>query len=144
MRLHSYLFFTGRTRAAMSRYQEILGGDLEIMGLDDLPPGEDMTFESSDDFVVHAALTFGDGDLLMASDDPSGAAVGMKGAALSLTLDDPDEVVRVFDALAEGGSIEMPLGPTFWSPSFGSCVDRFGVVWMVSLDDVSETSGSDA
>ncbi len=138
MTLHPYIFFTNTARVAMTRYQEILGGELEIMGATELPEGEQMPFEVSEDFVMHAGLTFGDGNLLMASDDPTGDGTGVKGAALHLSLADPDEVRRVFDALSEGGSVEMALEPTFWSPLFGSCVDRFGTSWMISLEGEAE------
>ena len=134
MSLHPYLFFTNTTRAAMSRYREILGGELEIMSAAELPEGEEPPCEAPADMVVHAALTFGDGDLLMASDDPTGDGSGVKGAAVNLTLTDRDEARRIFEALAQGGRIDMPLGETFWSPLFGSCVDRFGVSWMVNVE----------
>jgi PhnB protein len=133
MSLHPYLFFTSTTREAMARYHEILGGDLEIMSAADLPAGEDMPFDASADFVIHAALTLGDGGLLMASDDPTGDGSGVKGAAVNLTLDDADEGRRIFESLAEGGRVDMALGETFWSPLFGSCVDRFGVAWMINV-----------
>lgn len=133
MSLHPYLFFTNTTREAMTRYQEVLGGQLDIMSAAELPPGEEMPFEAPEDFVVHAALTFGDGDLLMASDDPTGDGAGVKGAALNLTLADAAEARRVFEELLDGGQVEMPLGETFWSPLFGSGVDRFGVTWMVNV-----------
>ncbi len=140
MSLHPYLFFTNTCREAMTRYQEILGGELEIMAVGDMPAGEaeQMPFEAPADMVVHAALTFGDGDLLMASDDPTGDGSGVRGAALALTFGDQAEARRVFDALAEGGEIQMPLGPTFWSPLFGSGVDRFGVAWMVDVEASEE------
>jgi PhnB protein len=133
MSLHPYLFFTNTTRAAMTRYHEILGGQLDIMSAADLPAGEEPPFETADDFVIHAALMLGGDALLMASDDPTGDGSGVKGAAINLTLDDVDDARRIFDALADGGSIEMALGETFWSPLFGSCVDRFGVTWMVNV-----------
>jgi PhnB protein len=134
MSLHPYLFFTNTTRDAMTRYQEVLGGQLDIMSAADLPAGEEMPFEAPEDFVIHAALTFGGGDLLMASDDPTGDGAGVKGAALNLTLPDAAEARRIFEELLEGGTVEMPLGETFWSPLFGSGVDRFGVTWMVNVD----------
>ena len=133
MSLHPYLFFTNTSREAMSRYQEIFGGQLDIMSFADLPAGENPPFEAPDDFVIHAALMFGDGDLLMASDDPTGDGAGVKGAAINVTFTDQDEARRIFDALADGGDVQMPLGETFWSPLFGSCVDRFGVSWMVNF-----------
>lgn len=133
MSLHPYLFFTNTTREAMTRYQEILGGRLDIMSASELPDGEATPFEAPDDFVIHAALTFGDGDLLMASDDPGGDGSGVKGAAINLTVTDHDDARRIFEALADGGTVGMALGETFWSPLFGMCVDRFGVSWMVNV-----------
>jgi len=134
MALHPYLFFANDAREAMTRYQEILGGELEIMGVADMPEGEPSPFEADDDLVIHASLAFGESSLLMASDDPAGDGSGVKGASLSLDFADQAEARRVFDAFAEGGRIEMPLAETFWSPLFGSCVDRFGVSWMISCD----------
>lgn len=139
--LHPYLFFTNTARAAMTRYQEILGGRLDILGAEQMPPGETMPFEPGPDFVVHAALVFEDGSMIMASDDPTGD--GAKGAAVNLGYDDQDEARTVFEALADGGEIFMPLEATFWSPLFGSCIDRFGVNWMVNVTpDVAAETGT--
>jgi PhnB protein len=88
--------------------------------------------EMAPDAVMHAALTLPDGSLIMGSDDPTGDGGGVKGVALHLSYEDLDEVRRAFDALAEGGEVQMPLEPVFWSPLFGACVDRFGVSWMLS------------
>lgn len=139
MSLHPYLFFTNTTRAAMTRYQEILGGTLDIMEVDDMPQGEadGMPFEAPEGMVIHAALAFGDGDLLLASDDPTGDGHGITGMAINITLDDQVEARRIFDVFADGGEVEMPLGETFWSPMFGTCIDRFGVNWMVNVDDTA-------
>lgn len=133
MALYPYLSLPSTTRAAMTRYQEILGGELEILTAADLPTGEEMPFEAPGDFVINAALTFGDGDLLMASDDPE-AEPTVKGASLNITLADQVEAQRIFEALAEGGTATMALDETFWSPLFGTCVDKFGVSWMVNVD----------
>ena len=135
--MHPYLFFSGTCREAMTRYQEILGGQLEIMGLDAVPQADldQMPGEAPPDMVIHAALVLDDGALLMASDDPTGDGGPMKGFCVNLTYDDPAEATRVFEALAEGGEVGMPLGETFWSPLFGSLADRFGVSWMVNVDD---------
>ncbi|HSL73419.1 MAG TPA: VOC family protein [Ilumatobacteraceae bacterium] len=141
MSLHPYLFFTNTTREAMTRYQEILGGQLDIMNVADLPPGESMGDDVPDTAVAHAALTLGEHDMLMASDDPSGDGTGVKGASIHLGVADAAEARRIFDALADGGRIEMELEPTFWSPLFGSCVDRFGVSWMIDVA-TDQTPGS--
>ncbi len=132
MSLHPYLFFSGTCREAMTRYQEVLGGELEIMTTADMPPGEDPGMEMAPDAVMHASLTLPEGAMIMASDDPTGDASGVKGVALYLSYRQLDEVRRVFEALAEGGEVQMPLEPVFWSPLFGACVDRYGVSWMLS------------
>ncbi len=140
MSVHPYIFLTNNTRDAMTRYQEILGGTLEVLGVDDMPKddADQMPFEAPEGFVMHAALMLGDGDLIMASDDPTGDGQGASGMAINITLDDHDEARRIFDAFADGGEIEMPMGETFWSPLFGTCKDRFGVSWMVNVEQAEE------
>jgi PhnB protein len=139
MSLDPYLFFTHTCRAAMTRYREVLGGQLHIMTVADMPEGETPPpGPPNPDLVIHASLTFGDGDLLMASDDPTGDGGGTKGAAVSLTLTDRDEVTRIFEAFADGGETHMPLGTVFWSPLFGMCTDRFGTSWMVQMEGEME------
>ncbi len=134
MSCHPYLFFSGTCRQAMTRYHDVLGGRLDVMTVGDMPEGADPPpGPPNPDLVIHAALTMEDGGLLMASDDPTGDARGMKGVAVSLILDTPEEAARVFDGLAEGGEVTMPLGQTFFSPCFGMCADRFGANWMVNV-----------
>lgn len=136
MSLHPYLFFTGTCRQAMTRYHEILGGHLDVMSVADMPEGAEQPPGPPDpDLVIHAALSFGDGDLLMASDDPTGDGTGMRGMAVNLTVGDAEEAARVFGAFAEGGEVTMPLAETFWSPCFGMCTDRFGTSWMVNVEE---------
>ena len=135
MSLHPYLFFSGTAREAMTRYQSVLGGELVIMAASEMPEGEDPGMEMAPESVMHAALTLADGTLIMGSDDPTGDGGGVRGVALHLSYEDHDEVRRVFDALAEGGEVQMPLEPVFWSPLFGACVDRFGVSWMLSAEE---------
>lgn len=135
MALYPYLFFSGTAREAMTRYQEVLGGELSIMAASEIPQGADPGMEMPPDAVMHSALTFGDGSMIMASDDPTGDGAGAKGVALHLSFADPDEVRRVFDALADGGEVQMALEPVFWTSLFGACVDRFGISWMLSSED---------
>lgn len=131
---HAYLFFSGDCREAMTRYQEIMGGQLDIMTMGDMPPGNEMP-GAEPHHVMHAALTIGDA-LLMASDDPTGDGGPKTGMCVHFTGEDVDDAQRVFDTLAEGGEVQMPFAPVFWAPGFGALVDRFGVPWMVSAPGV--------
>jgi PhnB protein len=73
------------------------------------------------------------GTLAMASDGHCSGQIEFKGFSLSITVPDAATADRFFNALAEGGQVQMPLGNTFFSPRFGMVADRFGVGWIVIL-----------
>jgi PhnB protein len=58
----------------------------------------------------------------------------MKGITVSLGIDDPAEAERIFGALAEGGTVQMPIQQTFWAARFGMLTDRFGTPWMINCE----------
>lgn len=128
--INPYLLFSGDCAQAFERYQQVFGGELEVMTHADLPEGAEPMPGAEPHHVMHAALTFGD-SLLMGSDDTTGDGGPKVGVAVCFTAPDAQEGLRVFDALAEGGEVTMPFEATFWSRGFGTCNDRFGVPWMV-------------
>ena len=130
-----YLFFSGDCRQAFERYHQIFGGDVTILSNADTPDGG--MPDAPADFVMHAAIQLPEGGLLMGSDDPSGDGGPKAGYSVNVSVADVAEANRVFDALAaEGGSVDMPMEETFFSPAFGGVTDRFGVSWLVSADPV--------
>ena len=136
-----YLFFSGNCREAMTRYQEIFGGELFVMRMGDAPDTSDLPPEKAD-LVIHAAVMI-DGGMLMASDDPmTDGPITVSGIQVSVSPKTAEEANRVFDALAEGGQVTQPLIPTFFSPAFGMCVDRFGTPWMISAEDPNAPSAN--
>jgi len=129
---HPYLFFVGNCREAMTAYQGIFGGQLDIVTAAEMP---DSPPDAPSDSVMHAALTLDTGGILMASDDPSATEAGPKvGISVSMTAATPDDAARIFKGLSEGGDVQLPMGATSWSPAFGMCTDRFGIPWMVSTN----------
>ena len=82
------------------------------------------------DKVMHASFSIGD-TTLMASDGMVSGKPDFKGISLSITAANDAEAKRLFNALSEGGQVQMPLGKTFFASSFGMVADRFGVSWMV-------------
>ena len=54
---------------------------------------------------------------------------------MNLGVDGVDEAKRVFDALAEGGEVHQPLGPTSFAAAFGMCTDRFGTPWLLTTNE---------
>jgi PhnB protein len=138
MAYRPYLFFGGNCREAFTRYQEIFGGELNVMTMKDVP-GEEAPPEMAD-VVIHAAITVGD-DVLMGSDDPTAESFGpVQGMMVSYDAADLDDANRVLDALADGGTVTQALQPTFFSVGFGMCVDRFGTPWMVVGPDPNRPS----
>ena len=134
MAFRPYLAFAGNARAAFTRYQEIFGGELVLLDFASIPDSGPPPEPTLPDLIMHAALMAPDG-LLMGADDPSGNFSGaVSGMCCNVSLPEPGEAKRVFDALADGGTIQVPIGETFFSPSFGMCTDRFGTPWMVMVD----------
>jgi len=135
MALQPYLFFNGRCDEAIAFYGKALGAKVEMLmryNESPEPPPPGMVPPGFEVKVMHATLTIGDA-VLMASDGCAEAPTAFSGFSLSVTLPGPAEADRAFKALAEGGSVQMPLGKTFWSPCFGMVTDRFGVAWMVTV-----------
>lgn len=129
--LDNYLFFNGNCAPAMRFYESTLGARLEMMMTYGESPDPDHCPPGSKDRIMHASLSV-DGRSLMASDVPADQAdKGMNGFALSLNYSSADEARRIFDALAAGGKVIMPMGKTFWAETFGMLTDKFGTPWMV-------------
>ena len=94
------------------------------------PPPPGMLAPGSEDKVMHASLRIGETEV-MASDGRCAGKPAFQGVSLSLSVPGEAEADRLFDALAEGGQVQMPIGRTFFSPRFGMVANRFGVSWMV-------------
>ena len=131
MKINPYLMFDGRCKEALSFYADVLKGEIEMMiTYAEAPAGCDAPPESADK-IMHASLVVGD-QRLMGSDAPPQHRETAQGFYVSIAVDDADEAERIFNALAEDGSVHMPLGETFWAVRFGMFVDRFGTPWMVN------------
>ena len=133
--LSPYLFFNGTCADAMRFYERALGGKLELLlKASEGPPGSGCPEGSAPDpaAILHACVEI-QGRRLMASDWMGDQPYpGMGGFSLALNYETVPEARRVFDMLAEGGRVNMPLGQTFWVEAFGMLVDRYGTPWMVS------------
>lgn len=137
MQIQPYLFFNGRCEEAMQFYQKALGAKVEMMmRFKDCPepPPPGTVSPGSENKIMHSTLRIHDA-VVMASDGCSDGNARFEGFSLSLNLTDAAEADKLFNALAEGGQVQMPMGKTFWSPRFGMVADRFGVGWMVNVSE---------
>jgi PhnB protein len=130
MEVKPYLTFNGRCEEAITFYKSELGAEvLALMRFKDNPPPAGMTPAGWDDKIMHSCIKIG---------QKRGHGIGwnvrttrLSGVTLSIQVNSEAEAARAFGALSKGGKVKMPLGKTFFSPSFGMLDDRFGVSWMV-------------
>ena len=137
MKVQPYLFFDGRCEEAIEFYRKALGADVVmLMRFKDSPepPQPGMVPPGSENKIMHASLRIGD-TTLMASDGNCQGKPRFEGFSLTATATDEAHAERLFAALGEGGQVRMPLTKTFFSPRFGMLADRFGVGWMVIVDN---------
>ena len=133
--INAYLNFRGNTEEAFNFYKSVFGGEFTILQRFKDVPDSGMPPEDQDK-LMHVSLPIG-GNVLMGTD-----AVGLQGKdylagnnfQLSVAVDSKEEAEKIFNGLASGGDIKMPLQETFWAPAFGMLNDKFGIQWMVNYD----------
>jgi PhnB protein len=129
-RLNPYISFAGDARQAMEFYQTVFGGNLTMstfgeFGAQDAPEA---------DKIMHAQLETDNGFTLMASDTPPGMEHNPgTNITVSLSGDDGDLLRGYWEKLSSGGTVQVPLEKQMWGDEFGSCLDRFGIPWMVNI-----------
>lgn len=137
MPIQPYLFFNGKTEEAIEFYRATLGAEVSmLMRFSDSPEPTDPTMVAPENMnkVMHSAFTIG-AATIMASDGHCSGTPSFQGFSLSLPVKSEAEADRLFAALAVGGQVQMPLAKTFFSPRFGVVADRFGVSWMVIVEE---------
>jgi PhnB protein len=134
MFVQPYLFFDGRCEEALDFYRKALGAEVEMMLRfkdNPEPPKDDSACGPvPDDKIMHTSFRIGD-TVVMASDGRCSGQPSFQGFGLALTVESEAEADRAFDALADGGAVQMPLAKTFFSPRFGMVADCFGIMWMI-------------
>jgi len=126
-----YIAFSGNCREAIGFYKDALGAEVlfsQTVGespMSNMGPAEN---------IMHCTIRVGDSKIMMCDDpNPGGAAAGGN-ISLTIGLDDVEQARRMFENLAEGGSVIMPIEKTFWAEAFGMVTDRFGVKWMINCE----------
>ena len=134
--LNPYVNFNGNAGEAMKFYHSVLGGELTMQTFGEAKMAR--TPEEKD-LIVHAKLTSGT-MTMMASDAPAGMKVNFgNNLHMSLMGGDGVRLTGIFNALAKGGKVDMPLAKQFWGDTYGQLTDRFGVHWMVNITALSQT-----
>jgi PhnB protein len=133
MQVNPYLYFNGDCEEAFKLYEKCFGG--KIVGMlphEGTPAAEHVPVEWQKK-ILHARLEIG-GEAIMASDAPPGRYSKPQGFSVSVTVKTKADAEKIFNTLAEGGTVTMPLAATFWSVAFGMVTDKYGVPWMVNCE----------
>ncbi|MBX7235557.1 MAG: VOC family protein [Caldilineales bacterium] len=143
-RVSTYLNFPRSTEEAFMFYRSVFGGDFEgsIMRFRDIPadPNSPPMAEADKDLVMHVMLPILGGHILMGTDAPESMGFTVtpgNNTYINLEPDTRAETDRLFEALAEGGEVEMALQDMFWGGYYGSLTDRFGIQWMFNCASAS-------
>ena len=130
-RLNPYLSFRDNARQAMDFYESVFGGELTRATFAEFHASED---PAEQDKVMHSMLATDNGLTLMGADTPNSMdfTPGSNGT-VSLSGDDEAELRGYWEKLSDGGDVSVPLEKAPWGDTFGMCVDKFGVSWMVNI-----------
>ena len=128
MKLTPYLHFAGNAEEVLNFYKEALGGEIVMLSrYGDSPMPTDEDYKQK---IIHARLVFDD-NMIMISDGMKGQPVSTNGnVQLSVEVEDIAKLETVFNKMAAGGFVKMPLADQFWGSRFGMLTDKFGVSWM--------------
>jgi PhnB protein len=132
-KLNPYISFDGNAREAMEFYKTVFGGKLDVTTFAE----GGMTDQGlQPDKIMHAMLVADNGITLMAADSATGMREYIAGTNMSISLsgDNEEELTSYYNKLVEGGKVEEPLVRAPWGDTFGMCIDKFGVFWMVNIN----------
>jgi PhnB protein len=129
--VNPYITFKGNCREAIEFYTKALSADVVFTQTVGDSPMSNMGPATN---IMHCTIKVGDSTIMMSDDPRPEASAGGGNISLAIGLNDPERAKQLFDNLAEGGSVIMPLGKTYWAEAFGMVHDKFGVRWMVNCD----------
>src|SRR5688572_23160615 len=109
MELTPYLSFNGQCAAAFKFYEKALDGKIVfIMTYGESPMAEQVPADWRDR-VMHVSLKVEGNAMLQAGDAAPDRETKTTGFCVNIRVEDPEQAERVFNTLAEGGTVQMPL-----------------------------------
>ncbi|MCI0541879.1 MAG: glyoxalase/bleomycin resistance/extradiol dioxygenase family protein [Verrucomicrobiales bacterium] len=129
--VNPYITFKGNCRQAIEFYKDALGAEVLFVQTVGESPMSNMGPAEN---IMHSTLKVGDSTIMMSDDPTPEAGTAGDNISLAIGLNDPQKAKEIFGNLANGGSVIMPLGKTFWAEAFGMLTDKFGIRWMVNCD----------
>ena len=133
-KISPYVAFNGKTREAMTFYQNVFGGDLELLDVKGSPMEQHWP-SAPEGALYHSALTNNGDAVIMGTDmqGPNGYHIG-NNIQLAIACTSEEEINTLFNKLADGGIVLDGLKTQFWGAIFGAVKDKFGISWMLNYN----------
>ena len=133
MFIQPYLYFNGSAEEAINHYKKALGAEVTFMmrfGESPDPRSKQMMTPGTENKIMHASVRIRDTEIMISDGQCKGEKPKFEGVALTINVS-PAEAEKIFNALSEGGQVQMPLCETFFAEKFGMVADKFGVSWLL-------------
>lgn len=140
--INPYIHFNGNAEEAFTFYKSVFGGEFaRVARYKEFASPEHPISEKEQNNIMHVALPIGKNSILMGSDTPE--FMGRQNenenrSKISVIAESKEEADKIFNGLAAGGTVEMPIGDSPWGSYFGMLRDKYGIEWMI---DFSKNNG---
>lgn len=135
--VNPYLYFNGNCEEAFNFYKAVFQRDFTYLGrYKDVPQTDRQVFQETDEKIMHVSLPISSETVLMGSDNNKAyeELLTYNNFSLIIHTDEKIEADRLFHELSQGGQIKMPMNLTFWGSYYGICIDKFGIMWKVTME----------
>jgi PhnB protein len=127
---HPYITFNGTCKDALEFYRSCFGGQIEFIQY-----YPDRTGKPSPSRVMHSEFRSGEIHFMACDTLPGEKFLQGTNISLYVSFSDADKQNETFARLAEEGTVHMNLEKTYWGSRLGILTDRFGIHWMLVLND---------
>lgn len=133
-----YVNFPGNGAEVLAQWQELFGGELDVMSYDDFPdPEAAFGFAPPQGALAHGTLTGGllnvaGGDAIMSETPP---ALPSETYSFLISPDTAKEASALAERIAAaGGEVVMPIEQAPWGAFYGQVKDRNGVLFQLNVE----------
>ncbi|RZK68410.1 MAG: VOC family protein [Pedobacter sp.] len=135
--LNPYIYFNGNCEEAFNFYKSVFQKEFTYLGrYKDVPQTDREVFNELDEKIMHVSLPISGETVLMGADNNEAYAelLTYNNFSLIVHTDTKEEADRLFNRLSESGQIKLPMNQTFWGSYYGICIDRFGIMWKITIE----------
>ncbi|WP_066306582.1 VOC family protein [Bacillus sp. FJAT-29814] len=133
VKLIPYLVMNGNAREAVQFYEKALDAQVLFMqSFGEMPENPEFPLPAdAKDRVSHASIKVGESEIMFSDTFPGQPHQTGTQVIICISTNDAEQARRMFEALSDGGQVEMPIQETFFSPAYGTVTDKFGVTFQV-------------